>query len=155
MMTLLILIGPKGSGKTHIGAVSDARLGLRFIRVEPIFAGLSDQGKAFVEVDRQIRLALAAVPVVAVESTGIVPARVSALGRRYPPVRLVRVHASAVTCYRRFTARDPSAHIPISLEAFREINQRAAQVRYDWDCVLDKDAGLTDDEITEAIGGIL
>ncbi len=155
MMTLLILIGPKGSGKTHIGAVSEARLGLRFIRVEPIFAALSDQSAAFVEVEHQIRRALADVPVAAVESTGIVPAHITALCQRYPPVRLVRVHASAQTCYRRFRARDASAHVPISLKAFREINQRASQVRYDWDCVLDNDAGLTDDEIAAAIRSIL
>lgn len=94
-MTLLVLIGPKGSGKTHVGTVIEARLEeVRFIRVEPIFAALNDQVEAFVEVDQQIRDSLAEVPVVAIESTGIVPEHVGTLRERYQPVRLIAVHAS-------------------------------------------------------------
>jgi shikimate kinase len=155
VMTLLVLIGPKGSGKTHVGTVIEARLGVRFIRVEPIFAALNDQVEAFVEVERQIRGALAEVPVVAIESTGIVPEHVGTLRARYQPVRLIGVHASAETCFRRYTARDACGHIPISSDEVREINERAARVRYNWDCVLDNDAELTDEEIAEAVGAIL
>lgn len=71
-MTLVVLVGPKGSGKTHIGTVLEARLGGRFIRVEPVFKALNNRPEAFVEVEREIRAALAEVPVVAVEPTGAV-----------------------------------------------------------------------------------
>lgn len=35
--TVLVLIGPKGSGKTYIGSLVDRELGVRFLRVEPVF----------------------------------------------------------------------------------------------------------------------
>ena len=35
--SVLILVGPKGSGKTYIGSLVERELGVRFLRVEPIF----------------------------------------------------------------------------------------------------------------------
>src|SRR5450755_1893861 len=70
-MTLLVLVGPKGSGKTHVGAVLEARLGVRFVRVEPIFLALRNQVEALTEVERQVDRALAEAQVVAIESTAL------------------------------------------------------------------------------------
>ena len=154
-MTLLVLVGPKGSGKTHVGTVIEARLGVRFIRVEPIFRALNNQPEAFADVERQIGQALAEVRVVAIESTGIATEYMRALQERYQPVRMIRVHASAETCFRRFRARDASAHVPVSEGRFREINECAAQASFNWDCVLDNDAGLTEEEIADAVACVL
>lgn len=38
---------------------------------------------------------------------------------------------------------------------FRTINERAARVDLEWDCVLDNDAGLTELEIAGAVAAIL
>jgi dephospho-CoA kinase len=150
-MTLLVLVGLKGSGKTHVGAVLEARLGVCFIRVEPIFLALRNQVEAFTEVERQVDRALTEARVVAIESTGIATEHLRTLQQRYQPVRLIRVDASAETCMRRFKARDASGHVPIREERFREINARAARASFDWDCVLNNDCGLTDDEIAEEV----
>src|ERR1035437_2513108 len=48
--TLLILVGPKGSGKTHIGTVIARHLGVRFLRVEPIFLAFDNGPGAVAEV---------------------------------------------------------------------------------------------------------
>ena len=37
MKTLFILIEPKGAGKTYIGTRIEAQLGIKFLRVEPIW----------------------------------------------------------------------------------------------------------------------
>ena len=38
--TLFMLIGPKGSGKTHIGTLAQQHTDFVFLRVEPIWLGL-------------------------------------------------------------------------------------------------------------------
>ena len=35
--SVLVLVGPKGSGKTYVGALINKEPGVRFLRVEPIF----------------------------------------------------------------------------------------------------------------------
>lgn len=34
---IFVLVGPKGSGKSHIGDLISRKLGIPFLRVEPIF----------------------------------------------------------------------------------------------------------------------
>lgn len=153
--TLLILVGPKGSGKTYIGAILERRLGIRFLRVEPIFLDHETFLGAATEVQRQIELSLAAGHSVIIESTGAAPDYVQSLQDRHERVRLVQVRASAETCSRRFKARDASQHIPVSDEQFHEINARAARAAFDWDCVLDNDVDLADEDIARLIAGVL
>ncbi len=153
--TLLILVGPKGSGKTHIGAVVERVLGIRFLRVEPIFLGRETFLGAVSEVQRQIDLSLAAGDSVIVESTGAAPDYVRSMQQRYERVRLVRVRASAETCFRRFKERDASHHIPVSDARFHEINEQAARAAFEWNCVLDNETDLTDEDIVRLIAGVL
>jgi hypothetical protein len=35
--SVLVLVGPKGSGKTYVGTLTNKELGVPFLRVEPIF----------------------------------------------------------------------------------------------------------------------
>lgn len=153
--TLLILVGPKGSGKTHIGTVLERHLGIRFLRVEPIFRAHRNGPGAMAEVEREIDRALAEAGVVAIESTGAAPDLVEYWRGRYEHVVLARVCASDETCFRRFLERDASAHIPVSDDRFREVNERAAQASFDWDCELDNERALTDEDIVRAISAVL
>ncbi|MGZ6669948.1 MAG: AAA family ATPase [Solirubrobacteraceae bacterium] len=153
--TLLILVGPKGSGKTHVGTIVERRFGIRFLRVEPIFLDHETFLGAATEVQRQIELSLAAGHSVIIESTGAAPDYVQSLQDRHERVRLVQLRASAETCFRRFNARDASLHIPVSDEQFHEINAQAARAAFDWDCVLDNDADLADEDIAQLIAGVL
>ncbi len=152
---LLILVGPKGSGKTHIGTVVERMLGIRFLRVEPIFLGHETFLGAVSEVQRQIHLSLAAGDSVIIESTGAAPDYLRSLQDRYECVRLVGVRASAETRFRRFNERDASQHIPVSDERFHEINDQAARAAFEWDCELDNETGLTDEDIVRLIAGVL
>ena len=152
---LLILVGPKGSGKSHIGAVVERRLGVRFLRVEPIFLAHKNGAEAVAEVRRQVDLSLAEGCTVVIESTGAAPDYIRSLQNRYERVRLVRVRASAQTCFRRFNKRDASVHIPVSDDRFHEINDRAARADFDWDCVLDNEADLPEEDIARLVAAVL
>jgi len=46
--TLFMLVGPKGSGKTHIGTLVNQHTDIVFLRVEPIWLGLkpAEDGKS-------------------------------------------------------------------------------------------------------------
>jgi 2-phosphoglycerate kinase len=152
---LLILVGPKGSGKSHIGAVVERCLGVRFLRVEPIFLAHEDRPGAVVGIQRQLDLSLAQGRTVVIESTGAAPDYIRSLQNRYQRVRLLQVRASAQTCFRRFKDRDTSVHVPVSDDRFHEINDRAARADFDWDCVLNNEAGLPDDDIARLVASVL
>ncbi len=56
---------------------------------------------------------------------------------------------------RRFNERDESQHITVSDERFHEINEQAARAAFEWDCVLDNETGLADEDIMRLIAGVL
>ncbi len=43
---LILLIGPKGSGKSHIGRILEARFGAHFFHVEPLWKAYYEECKA-------------------------------------------------------------------------------------------------------------
>jgi hypothetical protein len=57
MQTLFMLIGPKGSGKTHIGAIVGINTGIHFLRVEPIWYTLQPGEEGWQKVEQAIDLA--------------------------------------------------------------------------------------------------
>ena len=44
---IILLVGPKGSGKTHIGGLLQARLNIRFVRIEDIWLALQKERDDF------------------------------------------------------------------------------------------------------------
>ena len=71
--TVILLIGPKGAGKSHIGSVLGRETGIRFLRVEPIW--LMHQGEAYSAVvdviTREVEALFAQADVVVLESLGL------------------------------------------------------------------------------------
>jgi shikimate kinase len=68
--TVVMLIGPKGSGKTHIGTVLEKRKGIKFLRVEPIWLRLSEGEDGWFAVERQIANCFSYSNLVVIESLG-------------------------------------------------------------------------------------
>ena len=52
--TLYILIGPKGSGKTHIGSRIEELTSIKFLRVEPLWLQLAEGEDGWGRVEREI-----------------------------------------------------------------------------------------------------
>lgn len=160
---LVLLIGPKGSGKTHVGRVLERRLGVHFFHVEVHWlayhqacreAGRRPQiGEGVARIHPLIAQALRQHEHVCVETTGASEQIVSdliamAAGGRALKVRL---RASMASCLRRIESRDGSQQIPVEPQHIRAIHLISEAGAIEHDLLLDNE-GLTDDEIVRAIG---
>lgn len=146
--TVLLLVGPKGSGKTFIGSLICKHLGVPFFRAEPIFLenlrssrlrGAARDAEGFEKVFAEVERWLVNTPRVALESTGAsdaFPPFLDALRSKYQ-VLLVSIQAPPETCLERVRTRDPKDHIAVSDDNVVAINRRAAKVRLDWDLEID------------------
>jgi shikimate kinase len=69
--TLFMLIGPKGSGKTHIGTLVDQYTDIAFLRVEPIWLILQPDEDGWKKVEAVIDAMFEKQNKVMIESLGI------------------------------------------------------------------------------------
>ena len=156
-----MLIGLKGSGKSTIGALADQIIGIRFLRVEPIwvdYLSRDDRSRSGWEVvEEEIDKQFAIHDRVMIESLGAgeeFKAFHASLSRKYP-IKFIKVQADLETCLNRVKQRNTANHIPISDERVEEINQIAQHVVYDWDLVIDNSGPAPASEIIKAITAIL
>jgi ATP-dependent protease Clp ATPase subunit len=68
--TVIMLIGPQGSGKTHIGTILETQMGIRFLHVEPIWLSLGKDQDGWVAVEHAIDNCLHHTDLVTIESLG-------------------------------------------------------------------------------------
>jgi dephospho-CoA kinase len=140
---IILLVGPKGAGKTYLATRLEREAGVPFVRVEPIWMSLAAEGRrkgtAFDEegqrrVIAEVERRLAGSSFLVLESTGVAPwfeaflARLKNLGR----VALIRVCADPSLCLERVRKRDQWQHIEVSDARVVEINAVAEQVTLPW-----------------------
>ncbi len=165
--TLVLLVGLKGSGKTFTGGVLEKHLGVKFLRIEPIFLGLMQrepelagiplEQKGFqIVLDRLDELAQVH-SAVCIESTGTAhtfSALLAALQQGFR-VLMIQIKAPMSACLERVMARDASVHIPVSDHRLREINERALLVDLPWDLVIDNSEFQDERAIADAVSTLL
>jgi hypothetical protein len=154
--TLYMLIGPKGAGKTHIGALVDQRTDIRFLRVEPIWLGLQPGEDGWKKVELIIDTMFQTHEKVMIESLGAgegFRGFYASLAKKYS-IKMIRVYANLETCLARVKNRDGVDHIPVSDDKVIEYNQIAASVTYDWALEIDNNGPALDAEIIQAICNI-
>jgi dephospho-CoA kinase len=129
---LIVLVGPKGSGKSHVGRVLERRLGVHFFHVEPLwmayYAACRAAGRepaipeGIAAVHPRIAAALAAHRDVCVETTGASPEILHALLELAPPAatRVVRVTAPLDRCLERIVTRDQTPNVTLRNDALDE-----------------------------------
>ena len=122
---LVLLVGPKGSGKSHVGRVLERHLGVHFLHVEPLWMRYHAACKARGEeplvpagievVHPAIQEALQRHRDVCVETTGASPEILEDLLRVAPKhaTVVVRVAAPLELCLRRAASRDQTNQIPM------------------------------------------
>jgi ATP-dependent protease HslVU (ClpYQ) ATPase subunit len=154
--TVIMLIGPKGSGKTHIGLVLEKKTDIPFLRVEPIWLSLPAGQDGWCEVKRAIHDHLVENDMVIIESLGISDGfkRLHHNIEQKYAIKYVRIMASPETCLERVRNRSKSDHIHVSEEEIEQYNRIAVQVNLPWELEILNDPPLSEVEIIALISRI-
>ena len=153
---LFMLIGPKGSGKTHIGTLVNQHTDILFLRVEPIWLGLKPGQDGWKRIEAVIDAMFQKHDKVMIESLGISEGFVkfhASLAERYS-IKMIRVYADLETCFTRVKTRNNAEHIPVSDDRVTEFNQLASAVTYRWDLEINNNEFATSEEIIKTIQSI-
>lgn len=147
--TVFLLVGPKGSGKSHIGRLFQQKYGIPFIVVEDWVKHLIPENpitddyvkKVFDIICKGIIDQLKTKYQVIFESTGISDHFLSmykSLSLKYNLV-LIKVEANPETCIRRIEQRNAEDHIYFSEPEIRRINNEAIKVKLPFNAILSND----------------
>jgi hypothetical protein len=153
---LYMLIGPKGSGKTHVGTLVDRHTDIVFLRVEPVWLGLRPGEDGWKKVEAVIDTMFQTNNKVMIESLGVGDGFCefyAALAEKYP-IKMIRVYADLDTCFVRVKNRKSIDHIAVSDDKVAEFNKIAATVTYDWALEINNDHPASDVDIINAIQSI-
>lgn len=164
---ILVLVGPKGSGKSTLGRMLSRHAGVHSLDVEPIakevlaaMGNVIDEAyarRAFAAIARAVRDIERDHRVIVLETTGASTETNELLDRlrERHDVRLARIHAGPETCEARIKARDPSRQIQVSPELIREMHRRSAALALPWDLEVVNDPPMSSDEVDRAFGALL
>ncbi len=164
---LVVLVGPKGSGKSHIGRVLARRCGVHFFHVEPLWMAYYADARAagrepvIGEGIRRVHPAIAAAlgehAHVCVETTGASAEILADLLTLRPAAEtlVVRVTAPLDRCLERIAARDPTHQIPMDVASIRRVYELGEAAAVVPTLTLDNEPALTDDAIVAAFAGRL
>ena len=153
---LYMLVGPKGSGKTHIGTLVSRHTDIVFLRVEPVWLGLKPGEDGWEKVEAVIDTMFQARNKVMVESLGIGEGFGkfhAALAEKYS-IKMIRVYTDLETCFTRVKNRNNVEHIAVSDDKVTEFNKIAAAVTYDWNLEINNNDLASDADIIDAIQSI-
>ena len=154
--TLFMLVGPKGSGKTHIGMLVNQHTDIAFLRVEPIWLGLKPNEDGWNKVEAVIDAMFQKQDKVMIESLGIGEGFGkfhASLAEKYS-IKMIRVYADLETWFTRVKTRNNVEHIAVSDVKVAEFNKTASAVTYNWDLEIDNNNPASDKDIINAIQSI-
>ena len=154
--TLFMLVGPKGSGKTHIGTLVNQHTDIVFLRVEPIWLNLKPDEDGWQKVEAAIDVLFQKHDKVMIESLGIGDGFIkfhASLAEKYS-IKLIRVYADLETCFARVKTRNNAEHIAVSDDKVAEFNKIASAVTFNWDLEINNNEPIPDEEIINAIQSI-
>ena len=129
----VILVGPKGSGKSHIGRTLEKHLGVLFFHVEPLwmsyYAACKASGRepsipeGISRVHPHIADALRTHEHVCVETTGASPDILHGLLSLHHASKtlIARISVPLELCLERVAAREQTNQIPMDVEAMRQV----------------------------------
>jgi len=154
--TLFMLVGPKGSGKTHIGTLIHQHTDIVFLRVEPIWLSLKPNEDGWKKVEAVIDTLFLKHTKVMIESLGIgerFSTFQASLAEKYS-IKMIRVYADLETCFTRVKTRNNVEHIAVSDDKVAEFNKLASTVTYNWDLEINNNDLVPDQDIIVAIQSI-
>jgi cytidylate kinase len=162
----ILLVGPKGSGKSHIGRILDARLGVHFFHVEPLWLSYHaycsangrevDIAEGIARIHPILAGALDRHAHVCAETTGASSEILEGLLSLRPRSEIIiaRITAPLELCLQRIANRDQTHQIPLETETIRVVHELSESLALDPDIALNN-ANLTESEIVNAFKTIL
>lgn len=163
---LVVLLGPKGSGKSFVGNLLNDRFGVTFLLVEPLWklyyercrarAVSPDVVQGIAEVHPIIRRAFAAAPHLAIETTGASEPILTDLLTIAPREQtlVIRVRAPLATCLARISARDQGAHIPVEPDTICKTHALSEMAPIAADVELDNSSATVDELVQQLATGL-
>lgn len=163
---LLVLVGPKGSGKSHIGRELEALFQIKYVRIEAVWQELKKRRADFLSPDyiregRHLTLDLIRSHLkdrhVCIEASGVADdwdEYVTNL-KSMADVIFIKVICSLDECKKRALGRDQSLQVQISDDLFDQINEKAAHIELDWAGIINNEPFISPDELRAVIGPIL
>jgi shikimate kinase len=162
----ILLVGPKGSGKSHIGRILEERLGVHFCHVEPLWMDYYARCRAagqqptipegMAAVHPHITRALKEHAHVCVETTGASPEILNDLLRLALPAATlaVRVRAPLALCLERIAARDQTHQVPMDTDSIRRMYALSEGAAIQPQLVIDNQT-LSAEEIVVGFAGLI
>lgn len=162
----ILLVGPKGSGKSYIGRALAEHLGVLFFHVEPLwmryYAACQAAGRqpviaeGIASVHPHIATALRTHEHVCVETTGASAEILHHLLSLHHPSQtlIARVSAPLELCLERIATRDPTNQIPMDVASIRKVYALSESLQLRPDLVLEN-AQLTEAEIVSTFKSAL
>jgi hypothetical protein len=163
---MLLLIGPKGSGKSYIGALLEREMGVSFLRAEPIWKALKEDAsvRATDYVPRGIDAIVAAASKLtqyhacfSLESTGAfddMPVFIDRF-RLFCHPRLIYISARPETCLQRVHTRDRSVHIVVPDALVEQVNARSFALQLPCEATINNDPFASVEEILHVVRPLL
>lgn len=165
---LLLLVGPKGSGKSFIGELLERELGIPYVRPEAVVLRLRAAGRtptvaeslaAIVASAEELARAASAraASALTLDTTGAsdeLGAYLEALAR-VGRIRPIQVLARPEVCLARIRARDQAAHIPVEEEQIARINARSLALQLPYELSLDNDPFAPPTAVVAAVRALL
>jgi shikimate kinase len=163
---LLILVGPKGSGKSHIGCELESLFQIKYVRIESVWQELKERRSDFLSPDyiregRQLTLDLVRSHLkdrhVCIEASGIADdwdEYISNL-RSIADVVFVKVICSLAECKKRAMGRDQSLQVQISDDLFDQINEKAAHIELNWAATISNEPFINQDRLNSLMHSVL
>lgn len=158
MKSLIILLGPKGSGKTYIGSLIEKSSNILFFRVEPEFIKIR-KDRSYFDADyiiegfriigEKLTKLFAENDSIIIETTGVADEfwqMVQCIKNKGIRVLLVKIEVPIDICLQRVKERSSVDHIGVSDSDVNKINSLSIKKAYDYDVLL-QNVDLNDDEI--------
>lgn len=157
---IILLIGPKGSGKTYIGSLLEKNFGIHFVRVEDWVRQIKKDrdiddetylADAFDVIENGIRHTLDQMDMVVFESTGLTSYFDQMLDRLRKDVHVttIGILADPHRCLDRVKSRDDAIHIAVSDDQVEHINQMVREKNTPTDFQIDNNFRTESELVSE------
>lgn len=164
---LLMLIGPKGAGKTHLARVIEANWRMPYLHIEPIWQQLQRERTDFASADYIaegltrtldfVAQELSKHPRAILDGTGAFPAFADYLARLHAlaQVCLVKVVVPAEVSLERVQSRYQREQVQMDMAAVARMNAVSAALELPWQLVLHNHPPLQPSQLIAAVQPIL